>query len=90
MSSTIDDATAQFLEAARDDLQRQLASIGAVDELSTKPGSAGVSLIARIRIGSRTTEAIGSGENLVVAYSDLRVQVAEPTLIASYRELVDS
>lgn len=88
MHRTIDDATARFLEVAIQDLQQQLSIAGSVDDMSIVEGPGEVSLVARLTVADRVVEVTGSGEGLVAAYADLRLNVAEPTLTAAFRELV--
>jgi hypothetical protein len=87
--ASIDDATSQFLEAAAEDLQRQLGIAGDVEMIWTGRSAAGIGLLARIRIHRRTIEVSGVGDNLLDAYADLRQQVAEPTLATAFLEVVD-
>jgi hypothetical protein len=85
----IDDATAQFLETAAADLQRQLGIAGDVDVIWTGASGARTRLIARIRIGRRTIEVSGAGGSLIDAYADLRHRIGEPTLATAFREVVE-
>ena len=90
MQAPIDDATAQFLEAVVDDLQRQLNQAGTVDRISTHPWPGGAMLVAHIRIGHRTAEVKGFGDSLVTAHTDLRRQLTVSTLVAAFSELVEA
>jgi hypothetical protein len=89
MPATIDDSTERFLQAATDDLQRQLSIAGSVDGLSLSEGPPGVSLVARIRVAQGVTEVTGFGESMVAAYADLRLRVAEPTLALAFRQVIE-
>jgi hypothetical protein len=83
-----DETTAQFLEAAADDLQRQVGAAGVVHEVTAHPSTGGsVTLVAGIGIGQRSYLIDGSGENLIAAYADLRRNEPELVLAAAYREL---
>jgi hypothetical protein len=85
----IDEATAAFLRAASDDLQRQLGTAGRVDALEVAEIWAGVAVRARIRMSGSTITVGGSGSTVVDAYGDLvRNGVAEPTLAAAFRALL--
>ena len=90
MFAPIDEATAQFLEAAADDLQLQLSIAGVVERIEARPRTSQVRIVATIRVGTKVAEVEGIGDSLVTAYADLRRRVAEPTLIAAYGNLYDS
>jgi hypothetical protein len=83
-----DEATATFLRAARDDLQRQIGSAGAVVHLDVEGRDEFVMLVARIRLIGSEIEVRGSGENLIDAYGVLRQAVPEPILAAAFRGYV--
>jgi hypothetical protein len=85
----IDEPTSQFLEAAADDLQRQLGIAGDVDMMWIGESPLGVGLRARIRVAERAIEVDGFGETVVEAHADLCRRVAEPTLVSAFRQLVD-
>ena len=86
----IDDATSAFLSSAADDLHRQLGLAAMVDQLSVERVSRGVTLVATLRVGPRSVEIRGSGANLISAYADLRLTVAEPVLAAAFTQFVES
>jgi hypothetical protein len=77
MSLPIDEATSRFLETAAADLQRRLGTAGTVDELKIEDRSVGVSLVLRVRVGSRVLDFAATGENLVAALAALTVKEAE-------------
>ena len=86
MRASISEATATFLEAAGEDLQRQLGAAGIVEAMRTDPAPDGATiLVAVVRIGTTAVELIGSGDSLVSAYGDLHQRVAEPVLAAAFR-----
>ena len=89
MHAPIDEATSQFLEAAADDLQRQLSLAGVVERIETKPSPVGTMIVATIRVGRQTTEVMGYGDSLLTAHADLRERVAVPTVRAALRDLFD-
>ncbi len=86
----VSDATATFLAAAADDLQRQLRISGDVIGIRALGLPDGVTLIATVRVGRTAVELAGSGGNLVAAYGDLLGRTAEPVLAAAFRELVSA
>jgi len=88
MQMRVSEATWAFLQAAADDLQRQLASSGVVVDMRMDQGDGAVALVATIRIGEEVTELAGAGDNLVEAYGDLQRHIAEPILAAAYRHLL--
>ena len=90
MLSPIDEATAQFLETAADDLQRQLSIAGVIERIEARPRADHMWIVATIRVGTKTAEVEGIGDSLLTAYADLRRRVAEPTLIAALANLYDS
>jgi hypothetical protein len=90
MLAPIDEATSQFLEAAAEDLQRQLSVVGVVEHIEAVPSPAGTSIAVTIRVGQRTAQVQGSGDSLLTAYADVRRHLGEPALIAAARNLYDS
>ncbi len=90
MLPEIDDATAQFLDVAVQDLRQQLKTAAEVTAITVAVAPAGVWLTAGLLIGTRTIEVSGYGTDLVTAYADLRVRVAEPTLVTAYTLLVEA
>lgn len=86
----IDDATAVFLHAAADDLQRQLGLAAAVDQLTVEKLPRAVMLVAALRIGDRSVAIRGSGADLVAAYADLRLAVPEPVLVEAFTQVMES
>jgi len=67
----IDEATSRFLKRAGADLQARLGTLGTVEELKVDDHASGVSLITRVRVGSRTVDYRANGKNLVEAYAAL-------------------
>jgi hypothetical protein len=90
MSARLDEATATFLEAAADDLQRQAGLAGIVERISTEAIGDGVSLMATIRVGDDLFEVRGSGDSLLTAYASLMRALPEPMLASAFRALVAS
>lgn len=90
MVNGMNEATASFLQAAGDDLQRQLGSAGVVEGLTLESAASDVTIVAAVRVGSRTVRFRGTGENLVAAYASLTRSGAEPILASAFRELVSS
>ncbi|HEX5040815.1 MAG TPA: hypothetical protein VFW95_11840 [Candidatus Limnocylindria bacterium] len=90
MLTPIDEATSQFLEAAAEDLQRQLGIVGIVERVDVRPWPGGTNIVAVLRIGKLTADVQGLGDSLLTAYADLRRHLVEPALIASFRNLYDS
>ena len=86
----VSESTAAFLEAAADDLERQLRGSGHVRYVRTVEMSGDVTLLAAVDVGRTTLELTGTGANLVVAYGDLLRHVAEPMLSATYREVLSA
>jgi hypothetical protein len=86
----IDEPTSQFLEAAADDLQRQLGIAGEVETIWLGRTPRGVGLRAHVRVAQRAIDVDGYGESILTAYADLRMRLAEPTLVAAFSQLVDS
>lgn len=86
----MNEATARFLRAAGDDLQRQLGSAGVVEDLTLERPASGVAIVATVRVGSQTVRFRGGGENLVTACAALTRSGAEPILSSAFRQLVNS
>lgn len=76
MAEPIDEATSRFLKTARVDLQSRLGTIGRVEGLEVDDRSASVTLITRVRVGSRTLDFRATGDNLVEAYAALTHGIA--------------
>ena len=85
----IDEPTSQFLEAASIDLQRQLGVGGDVEKIWIGDSAEGVELRARIRVGAQVIHVYGQGDSIVEAYTELYHQVAVPTLVTAFRQLVE-
>jgi hypothetical protein len=85
----IDEPTAQFLEAAALDLQRQLGIAGDVEMISMGRTPSGIGLRARIRVAERSIDVEGFGETILAAHADICRRVAEPTLVVAFRQLVE-
>lgn len=87
----VSEATATFLDAACEDLQRQLGSIAIVEAMRTDAAPDGATtLVAVVRIGATTVEMIGTGDGLVAAYGDLHRHVAQPLLEGAFRNYLSS
>jgi hypothetical protein len=72
----IDEATSRFLKTAGADLQGRLGELGKVEELKVDDRSRGVTLITRVRVGSRVLDYRATGDNLVEAYAALTHGIA--------------
>ena len=90
MQAPIDDATEQFLMAAADDLQRRLGVAADVDGVAIEKAGDAVDFVATLRVGRRVYEVRGTGEDLVAAYTDLRIPSAEAILSTAYSELIEA
>lgn len=90
MSARIDEATASFLDAAADDLQRQAGLAGIVERISAETVGDVVTLVASIRVGDDLFEVRGSGDSLLSAYASLTRALPEPMLASAFRALVAS
>jgi len=88
MLAPIDEATAQFLDAAATDLERHLPTNGRVEGVSVIRLGEGVGLVARIRIGAQVVDVEGSGDSLVTAYAALWHHLPEARLTAAFRAMV--
>lgn len=87
--TSIDDATAAFLERAAVDLQLGLRLAGVVDGIRVERSEPGtVVLAARILVGSEVTEARGSGDSLLTAYAAIADAAPSPVLSAAFREVL--
>ena len=88
MEVRVSEATSAFLEAAAKDFQAQIGTSGIVEGVRLEPAGRRVALVATIRVGASRMELSGSGSSLVTAYADLGRHVAEPMLVAAFRELL--
>ena len=76
MAAPIDEATSRFLKRAGADLQMRLGTVGRVETLKVEDDPDGVSLLARVRVGSRSVDYRATGKNLVEAYAALTHGIA--------------
>jgi hypothetical protein len=90
MGARRSDSTASLLDAYRADLQRQLSRSAAVDELVIRGAPGPVTLVAKLRVGGRQLELAGTGENVVIAYSDLLHRVPEFVLASAFRQVMEA
>jgi hypothetical protein len=90
MSARIDEATATFLEAAADDLQRQAGLAGIVEGIAAETSDGAVALVATIRIRDDLFRVRGSGDSLLTAYASLTRAIPEAMLASAFRALVAS
>jgi hypothetical protein len=91
MRAWVSEATATFLAAAGEDLQRQLGSTGFVEAMRTDAGSDGaITLVAMVRLGASTIRLSGTGEGLVAAYGDLHRHMPQALLEGAFRNYMAS
>jgi hypothetical protein len=90
MSARIDEATATFLDAAADDLQRQAGLAGIVEGIGADTSDDAVTLVATIRVGDDLLNVRGSGDSLLTAYASLTREIPGPMLATAFRALVAS
>lgn len=85
-----DAATEAFLEAARGDLQRQLASSARVKDMAVESQGDGIRVRASIAVGDDVLELIGNGESVLDAYRDL-IHSASPSVVlaSAYRQVLE-
>ena len=84
------ESTEALLEAFEDDFQRQLRKTAVVERIVARDADDGqVTLIANIRVASRTIELTGSGENLLTAYASLSRTRHELILRSAYSQVLD-
>lgn len=76
MAAPIDEATSRFLKRAGADLQLRLGTVGRVETLKVEDDPGGVSLVTRVRVGSRSVDYRATGKNLVEAYGALTHGIA--------------
>ena len=90
MASLTDAASEGFLEVARADLQRQLATSARVKDMALESQSDGILVRASIAVGNDVLELIGSGESVLDAYRDL-IHSASPTIVlaSAYRQVLE-
>ena len=88
MQKSVSEATSAYLEAAAEDLQRQLRSAATIVGMRTGDAADQLTLVATLRIGESTFELFGAGDNLVDAYRDLLGHAPERILAATYREVL--
>jgi hypothetical protein len=76
VAAPIDEATSRFLKRAGADLQMRLGTLGRVEALKVEDEPDGVSLVTRVRVGSRSVDYRASGKNLIEAYAALTHGIA--------------
>ena len=85
----IDIANASFLESVADDLQRQLGRSGTVLGVALEDVGNDVVILATVRVGDRTVEFRGVGENILTAYADLGRAAPEPILVSAFQQVMN-
>jgi hypothetical protein len=76
VAAPIDEATSRFLKRAGADLQMRIGTLGQVEALKVEDQPDGVSLVTRVRVGSRSVDYRANGKNLVEAYAALTHGIA--------------
>lgn len=76
MTAPIDEATSRFLKRAGVDLQMRIGTLGQVEAFKVEDQPDGVSLVTRVRVGSRSVAYRANGKNLVEAYAALTHGIA--------------
>ena len=89
MTGQITDATSSFLEAAASDLQRQIGRTGTVEEVRAEQDTGDTTLVAAVRINTRTVDVRGTGENLLAAYAQLHRHAPEAILAARFVDYLE-
>lgn len=84
-----DAATSAFLEAATDDLRRQLGIAGSVEGLTLEGSQSEVTLVAAIRVAGDELVIRGTGDSLVTAYTHLLLSIPQPVLESAFVQVVD-
>lgn len=84
----IDVANASFVEAVADDLQSQLGASATLVSVRLEQVGRDFAVLATVRVGDRTIELRGVGENIVTAYSDLRKAAPEAILVSAFEQVL--
>jgi len=82
----IDAANASLVETVADDLQSQLGTSGTLVGLRLEQVGREFAILATVRVGDRTIELRGVGENIVTAYADLRSAAPEAILVSAFEQ----
>lgn len=82
--SEMDASTESFLQAARADLERQLAPSVQLNKMAADVRETGVSIRARVIVGDEPVILTGSGASLADAYEAL-IEAAPPSVLAGDR-----
>jgi hypothetical protein len=90
VSAPIDAATATFLDALVDDLQRQAGRAGIIEGIEAETAGDAVNLVATIRVGDDLLKVRGSGDGPLSAYASLTRALPEPMLASAFRAVVTS
>ncbi len=84
----IDAANASFLESVADDLQSHLGASGTLVSVRLDEVGRDFAILATVRVGDRTIELRGVGENIVTAYADLRRATPEAILVSAFEQVL--
>jgi hypothetical protein len=90
MPPRTDAATEAFLESARADLQRQLASTAHVKDMAVEVQPDRTVVRAWIAVAEDVLVLVGSGESVLDAYRDL-IHSASPSIVlaSAYRQVLE-
>ena len=84
----IDAANASFLESVADDLRSHVGASGTLVSVRLEEVGREFAILATVRVGDRTIELRGVGENIVTAYADLGRAAPEAILVSAFEQMV--
>ena len=84
----IDVANASFVEAGADDLQSQLGANGTLVSVRLEEVGREFAILATVRVGDRTIELRGVGDNILTAYGDLGRAAPQAILVSAFQQMM--
>ena len=85
----MDASVEAFLETAKADLQRQLATSAQLEAMTADVLETGMTIRAKVAVAGERLVLSGSGASLIEAYSAL-IEAAPPAVLGSaYRQVVE-
>ena len=83
-----DDATTRHLEGVAEDIRMLLGAGIELEEVVAAVATNAALISARYRLGEKTGESVGRGENLIEAHARLRAAIVEDRLGLGFSVLV--
>jgi hypothetical protein len=86
----MDASVEAFLETAKADLQRQLATSARLEAMTADVLETGMTIRAKVAVAGERIILSGSGASLIEAYSALIEAAPHAVLLSAHRQVLDS